>query len=94
MRVGCDLRTNFLEMDVHGLGVDRGHDNRGADGASWADGPKDVDRVTPVITDHRWSRAHGRPDIRQRSLLTDPSFILKPDFYELASCAGRQFSFG
>jgi len=53
MRAGCHLGADLFEMVVHRLGVDEGHDDRGADAAGRADRTEDMNRAMPIIAHHR-----------------------------------------
>ena len=85
MGAWCHLRTDFIEMLVHCLGVNGGHDNGGAHTAGRANGAKQISRIMPVIAYHPRAGTDRRPDISERALLTDSGFILEPD---LDRCPG------
>ncbi len=85
---GRDFAADFLEMLVHRFGVGLGHDHSRPDGAFRTYGSKYVGRDVAVVAHHQRARADLRPDIGVASLLTDPRFVLEPDFYR-ATDSGR-----
>jgi hypothetical protein len=84
------LRADFLEMLVHCLGVRGGHDNGGAHAAGRANRAKQISRIMAVIAHHRRARADRRPDVGERTLLTDPGLILEPDFDRCTGGGGQK----
>jgi hypothetical protein len=85
-----DLSADLLQMFVHGLDIDGGHDDGGADAAGRADRAEQMDGVMTVVAHHRRARADRCPDIGDRALLADPGFILKPYLDRLAGGRSRQ----
>jgi len=53
MRAGCHLCTDLLQVLVHRLGIDSGHDDCRAGRARVADRTEDVDGVMAVVAHHR-----------------------------------------
>jgi putative DNA methylase len=87
-----NLCADFLQMQVHALGVGGGRDHRGADAARGADRAEQVCAVVTVVPYYRWPRANGSPDISMRALLPDASLVLKPDLDRgSSSCAEQGF---
>jgi hypothetical protein len=63
---------------------------RGADAAARADGAEDVGPLIAGIAYRARPAAAPRPQPGQSSLLSDASFVLKPDLDGLAHRCGRQ----
>src|ERR1700726_2442716 len=81
MGTGCHLGADLLQMLVHGLGIDGGHDDGGTDAAGRADRAEQMHGVMPIVAHHQRPRANRCPDIGVSSLLADPGFILEPNLY-------------
>ena len=71
---------DFLKMLVHGFGVGIGHDESRAHPAVRADGPEQIGPFIARIANGAGPRSFSRPKPCQRSLLSDPRLVLKPDF--------------
>src|SRR5271155_3685511 len=90
MGTGCAAATDLGQVQAHQLGVD-GRQHEGCSRASCrADGAEQVNPMMALIARRRWSRAAARPQPGQRPLLTDPGFILKPDFQRLTPSGNRK----
>ena len=76
----CRLRADFFEMLVHRFGIDRGHDDGGADAAGRANGTKQMDRVVADISYHGRARTNRSPDIGMATFLPHPGFVAEPYF--------------
>ena len=87
MSAGCDVGGDFLEMQVHRVGVAFGEHERGTDAPSRAYGPEYVGRESALITGRRRARSAFRPSTGDLVLLTDPRLVLPPDLYR---CSWRQ----
>ena len=68
-------------MPLHGLGVAAGQDEGRADAALGADGAEDIGRLRALIVRRPWSASPGRPSPGDLVFLTDPRFVLPPEFY-------------
>src|SRR5512134_1050098 len=75
--LGCD----FVQMPLHGLGVAAGEDEGGADAAIGTDGAEDVSRLGALIVRRRGAGTLLGPAAGDLVLLSDPGFILPPQFY-------------
>src|SRR5215472_14425450 len=62
-------------MLVHRVSVRRRHDDRGTDSPIRAQCTKQIDGIMAVIPYRSWTRADRRPDVFQRSFLSDPGLI-------------------
>ena len=60
--------------------VAAGQDEARADAALGTDGAKDIGRFRALVLGGRRPGSPWRPAPRQLGLLTDPGFILPPDF--------------
>src|ERR1019366_1731412 len=80
----CHLDTDFLQMLGHRLGVDRGHDDRGAHPASGTDRAEQMRGIMAVVAHHQRTGALLRPDIGMTALLSHAGFVLKPYLDRLA----------
>ena len=82
-----DLRADFRKMQAHGLGVGVGQ-NQGRRFVGFRTGRSEqVGSFVTLILGLPWPAAATRPLAGQLPLLTDPSFIRKPDFYRALSDA-------
>ena len=70
-----DVPADFAQMQVHGVDVDPGQDQGGADALGGADSPK---QVGPLIAEIARPGAALGPDIGHGTLLTDAGLILPP----------------
>ena len=81
MGARCDLGADFGEMPRHGIGVGLGqHQGRRAVGFG-AGGGKEIGGFVALVFWLSRPAAFFRPLPGQLSLLADPGFIGKPDFY-------------
>lgn len=71
---------DFFEMLVHAVGVGARHDHGGTGAALGTDGTENIGRGPALVAWRAWPRPTPSPDPGQRALLTDPCFILEPDF--------------
>jgi len=90
VRARRHIDADFLQVLVHRLGVDVGHDKGGPHGAVGADGAEQVGGDVPVVAHHKRARADRRPDISMGSFLADAGLVLEPDLDWRAGCAGEQ----
>jgi hypothetical protein len=70
-----DVPADFAQMPVHGVDVDPGQDQGGADALGGADSPK---QAGPFVAEIARPGAALGPDIGHGSLLTDAGLILPP----------------
>ena len=76
---------DFGEVFIHRLRIGKGHDEGGGSGAFRTDGSK---YVSPFVASITWRARAGSapgPNTGERSLLSDPRFILEPDFQWFAA---------
>jgi hypothetical protein len=78
---GRDLRGDFREVQVHGLGVTARHDERGALAILRTDRPEDIGRRCSLILGSARARTAFGPSARDLVLLADARFIREPDLY-------------
>ena len=81
---------DFGEVFIHRLRIGKGHDEGGGSGAFRTDGSK---YVSPFVASITWRSRAGSapgPNTGERSLLSDPRFILEPDFQWFAAGFRRQ----
>ena len=76
--------ADFVQMPVHGFGVGVRHDERSAHSTIRADGAEQISPLIARIAYGAGTRSFSRPKPCQRSLLSNPRLILKPDFDGLA----------
>src|ERR1017187_3418034 len=86
----CYLRADFIKVLGHGLGVGSGHDDRGADTACGTNRSEQISLIMSVIAHHSRTGANRRPDISERTLLTDSGFILEPDLNRRSGSGGEK----
>jgi hypothetical protein len=84
MGAGCDGCTDLTQVLDHGFGVDRRHDDGGADASLGTDGAEQVHRIMAVVAHHRRARADRSPDIGMPAFLTHSGLILEPHLDRLA----------
>src|SRR5438552_8578876 len=72
------------QMQSHGGGIAARQNKAGGDPLGRANGPEDVGRARPLIVRCRGALPALRPAPGDLVLLSDPSLVLKPDFYLLA----------
>src|SRR5208337_3402182 len=77
---GADGFGDFLEMLVHGFGVGVGHHKPRAHPTVRADGAEQIGPLVARIAHGAGPGSFSRPKPCQRSLLSDPRLVLKPDF--------------
>jgi hypothetical protein len=82
--------ADLVEMQVHGLGIDGGQNEGGADAAVGTDGAEQIDRAVPLIARCRRPGTSPRPEAGQRALLADPRFVLPPDLERLTDRRGGE----
>ena len=75
------LGRDFIKMPLHRFGVAAGQDEGSADTASRTDGAEDIGRFGALVHGCRRPGSPFCPAPRQLGFLTDPGFILPPDFY-------------
>jgi len=80
VRALCDMTRDFIEMKLHGGGVDEGQGERRALAARRADRAEEIGVFVAMIGRLAWPRAALGPLPNKAVLLADASFILKPDF--------------
>lgn len=68
----CDPRATIVEVHLHGLGVDIGQDQGGADTARQADRPEEVSIVVALVGGLAGPCSTPRPLPDDAVLLTDP----------------------
>ena len=79
VRAGWNLFRDLGQMQVHGLDVDVGHDQRRANVTCRTNRAKDIGGRVPLIALHARARAALGPQTRQRAFLSDPRFVLEPE---------------
>ena len=85
-----DLDADLLEVEVHAFRVGRRRDDCSTNAAGWTDRAEDIYGVVTIVPHHRWARADRRPDIGVRALLSDPGFVLEPDFDRRVAASAKQ----
>jgi hypothetical protein len=78
------LVADSREMQRHGLGVRRRHDQACCDATLRTSRTEQVGPVVASVVRRAGPRSALGPDAGQRALLADPGFILEPDFDRLA----------
>ena len=79
-----DLAADGVEMQRHGLGVRRRHDQACRDATLRTGRAEQVGPVVALVVRRAGPRSTLGPDAGQRALLADPGLILEPDFDRLA----------
>ena len=86
--VGLDGNGDLLEVQRHRLGVTGRQDEAGSLAERGTDGAEDIGRGGSLVLQGKLSRPTFRPASRDLVLLTDPGFVLEPDFERLAGGFG------
>jgi len=81
MSADRDLRADFGEMQGHGFGIGMGENQSRRFASFRTSCGKQVGGLVALIFGLPWPAAAPRPLAGQLALLTDPSFVRKPDFY-------------
>jgi hypothetical protein len=79
-----DLAADGSEMQRHGLGVRRRHDQACCEATLRTGRAEQVGPVVASVVRRPGPRSTLGPDAGQRPLLADPGLILEPDFERLA----------
>ena len=79
-----NLFADFVEVQLHGLGISSWQDQSSTYTTLWADGPEQVGVFVALISREARSCPLPCPNTSSPILLTDPRFILKPQFYLFA----------
>jgi len=90
MGAGRHRPADLLEMRLHGVGIGKRHDQRGAGSASRADGAEDIDTLVALVPQLPRSASGSGPSPHQTVLLTQAQFILPP---KLHRGIGRQMPY-
>ena len=78
------LAADRSEMQRHGLGVRRRHDQACCHATLWTGRAEQVGPVVASVVRRARPRSTLGPDAGQRALLADPGLILEPDFDRFA----------
>ena len=81
MGTGRDGCGDFPQMKGHGGGVASGEHQGRADAPGRADGAEDIGRAGSLIVGSRGASSPFRPASCDLVFLSDPGFVLPPDFY-------------
>tara|TARA_B100000929_G_C15452565_1_gene401662 strand:- start:650 stop:910 length:261 start_codon:yes stop_codon:yes gene_type:complete len=79
-----NLFADFVEVQLHGFGISSWQDQSSAYTTLWADGSEQVGVLVALISRQARSSALPCPNTSSPILLTNPRFILKPQFYRFA----------
>ena len=85
MAPGCDAAADLGEVQVHGLGIDVGEDQRRSEVACGADGAEQIGPIVTLVAGRSGPTAALCPDAGQRALLANPGFVLPPQFDRLVA---------
>ena len=86
------LRRDFVEVELHHVGVGVGKRQGRSDAARRADRAEQIGVVVALIGGLSWSRSAPGPLADEAVLLADPGFVLEPDFDRRR--LGRPFQMG
>jgi hypothetical protein len=75
-----DVSRDFLEVELHGLGVGEGQREPGPDPARGTDRAEQIGALVALIGGLRWPGSSPRPLSDEAVLLPYAGFVLKPDF--------------
>src|SRR5689334_22013030 len=88
VRTDGHASTDLCKMCFHGLDVDVGHHDSGADATIWANSAKNIRGGIAAIPWSTWPRSACCPNLREGALLTDTGFVTEPDFNRPISMVG------
>ncbi len=80
MRLSGDMAADLVEMHLHGFGVRPGQHERRPLAVSRTDGAEQIGVPIALIGRLAGARAFSCPKAGQAVLLTQPRFVLEPDF--------------
>ena len=75
-----DVARDFVEMQLHHVGVGIGQRQRGPDAAGGADGAEQIGVVIALVGGLPWPRSAPGPLSNLAVFLADAGLVLKPDF--------------
>ena len=75
-----DVARDFVEVELHHVGVGIGKRQGRSDAPRWADRAEQIGVVVALIGGLSWSRSAPGPLADEAVLLADPGFVLEPDF--------------
>ena len=84
-----DIARDFVEVELHHVGVGVGQRQRRADAAGRADRAEQIGVVVALVGGLAWPRSAPRPLPHEAVLLADPGFVLEPDFDRRRLAADR-----
>ena len=74
-----DMAGDFIEMELHGLGVGEGQRKRGPDAAGGTNGAEQIGALIALICGLAGPRSSPGPLPHEAVLLADAGLILEPD---------------
>ena len=74
-----DMSGDFLEMELHGLGVGEGQRKRSPDAARGTNGAEQIGALVALIGGLARPRSSPGPLTHEAVLLADAGFVLEPD---------------
>ena len=80
MGLGGNIQADLLEVQLHGLCVGKREHEGGALGPPWADGAEEIGVLVALVSGQAWAGSSLGPDPHAAVLLSQPGFVLKPDF--------------
>lgn len=80
MSLAGNIFADFIEVQLHGLGVCLWQNKRGSGSSFRADGAEQICVFIALVGGQPWPGSLFGPDAGLAVLLPDPCFILKPDF--------------
>ena len=80
MGIVFDMGADGLKMQVHRGDIGIGKDERNTRIPRRTDGSEDIGTFIALIMRHAWPCTRFGPDIGQGAFLSNPRFVLKPEF--------------
>ena len=81
MGTRCHLERDFIKMPLHGLGVAVRQNEGRTDTTLGADGAEYIGRLCTLVLGSPGPTSPCCPSPRELGFLTDPCFVLPPEFY-------------
>ena len=76
-----DVARDFVEVELHHVGVGIGKRQGRSDAPRWADRAEQIGVVVALIGGLSWSRSAPGPLADEAVLLSNPGLVLEPDFH-------------
>jgi hypothetical protein len=80
VRADCDVACDLVKMELHRFGVREWQSERRALSFGWANGSEQIGALVALVRGLARACSTARPLPNEPVLLTNPGFVLEPDF--------------